>query len=175
MGQRGLSHLAGNQLAMGFQERHLSVPAPVTIGGRQIKRYHVSVTDAPIEDDIRMAAEAFVPVLLPPADDTPPASFLVLHRGANAAYLLVYSWVWDNVLHCQTASAGSSFLGSIDGELTQFRELRKPWIGCVWELPALTHEPAAWVRHVLKPDTPDLPGYLADTLQPGLVGAGSIA
>jgi hypothetical protein len=155
---------------MAFLERHLMVLPPVEIGGRQIKRYHVSVVDAPIEDEIRTAAEAFVPALLPPADETPPASFLVLHRGADAAYLLVYSWVWDNVLHCQTASAGSSFLSSVDGELTRFYEVRKPWIGCVWELPALTHEPAAWVRHMLTTDAPDLPGYLADTLQPGLVG-----
>lgn len=155
---------------MAFQQRYLTVAPPAEIGGRQIKRYHVSVVDAPVEQEIREAAEAFVPSLLPPADDTPPASFLVLHRGVDAAYLLVYSWVWDNVLHCQTASAGSSFLGSADGDLTRFREVPRPWIGCVWELPALTHEPAAWVRHMLKPPAPDLPGYLADTLQPGLVG-----
>jgi hypothetical protein len=160
---------------MAFQPRQLSVLRPIEIGGRQIKRYHVSALDAPIEDEIRSAAEAFVPALLPPADETPPASFLVLHRGHDAAYLLVYSWVWDNVLHCRTASAGSEFLGSVDGALTEFREVRKPWIGCVWELPALTHEPAAWVRHMLIPETPDLPGYLADTLPPGLVGAGPAA
>jgi hypothetical protein len=157
---------------MAFQQRYMTKAPPVEIGGRQIKRYHVSVVNAPVEQEIQEAAEAFVPALLPPADGTPPGSFLVLHRGVDAAYLLVYSWVWDNVLHCQTASAGSSFLGSADGELTRFREVRKPWIGCVWELPVLTHEPAAWVRHMLKPRTPDLPGYLADTLQPGLVGGG---
>lgn len=160
---------------MAFQPRYLAVLSPIERGGRKIKRYHVSVVDAPIEDEIRTAAEAFAPALLPSADDTPPASFMVLHRGVDAAYLLVYSWVWDNVLHCQTASAGSSFLGSVDGELTQFHEVHKPWIGCVWELPALTHEPAAWVRHMLTPDTPHLAGYLGDTLKPGLVGGGPTA
>lgn len=155
---------------MGFQQRHLTVLPPIRIGERHIKRYHVNAADGPIEDEIRTAAEAFVPALLPPADATPPASFLVLHRGVDAAYLLVYSWVWDNVLHCRTASAGSGFLGSVDGDLTEFHEVDRPWIGCVWELPALTHEPAAWVRHMLTPDTPDLQGYLADTMRPGLVG-----
>lgn len=154
-----------------LQSRNLLVAPPVEIGGRQVKRYHVSVFETPIEDDVSAAAEAFVPTLLPPADGTPPASFLILHRGLEAAYLLVYSWVWDNVLHCRTASAGSTFLGSVDGALCDFYEIERPWIGCVWELSALRHEPAAWVRHMLKPETPDLSGYLADSLQPGLVGA----
>jgi hypothetical protein len=160
---------------MAFHQRQLRVLVPVEIGGRQVKRYHVTALDGAIEEAVRVAAEAYVPTLLPPPDGTPPASFLVLHRGVDAAYLLVYSWVWDNVLHCRTASAGSSFLGSVDGDLTDFHEVRKPWIGCVWELPALTHEPAAWVRHMLAPETPDLPGYLADTLEPGPVGAGRAA
>lgn len=166
-----LSAAGDISVGMAFQPRHLTVPPPIEIGGRQIKRYHVSVFDVPIEDDVQAAAAAFVPALLPPPDDTPPASFMVLHRGLDAAYLLLYSWVWDNVLHCQTASAGSSFLGSVEGELTQFHEMQNPWIGCVWELPALTHEPAAWVRHMLTPETPDLAAYLADSLPPGLVGA----
>jgi hypothetical protein len=155
---------------MAFTQRHLTVPTPIEIGGRQVKRYHVSVFESPIEDDIQASARAFTPALLPPPDETPRASFMILHRGTDAAYLLLYSWVWDNVLHCRTASAGNSFLGSVDGDLTAFHEIAQPWIGCVWELPALTHEPAAWVRHMLKPSTPDLPGYLADSLQPGLVG-----
>jgi hypothetical protein len=156
---------------MAFQERHLVVLPPIEIGGRQVKRYHVSVFESPIEGEIQAAAEALAPALYPPVDDTPPASFLILHRGQDAAYLLVYSWVWDNVLHCRTASAGSSFLGSCDGDLLDFHEIAQPWIGCVWELPALRHEPGAWVRHMLRPDVPDLAGYLADSLQPGLVGA----
>jgi hypothetical protein len=156
---------------MAFQQRHLTVPPAIELGGRQVKRYHVSVFDSPIEDDIQVAAEAFAPGLFPSADVTPPASFMVLHRGLDAVYLLVYSWVWDNVLHCRTASAGSSFLGSHDGDLLGFHELVNPWIGCVWELSALSHEPTAWVRHMLDPHVPDLAGYLADSLQPGLVGA----
>jgi hypothetical protein len=155
---------------MAFIQRHLTVPPPINLGGRQIKRYHISVFDAPIEDAIQAAAQAFAPTLLPPPDDTPPASFMILHRGHDAAYLLLYSWVWDNVLHCRTASAGSGFLGSVDGELTQFHEIAQPWIGCVWELPTVTHEPAAWVRHMLAPNTPDLSAYLSDSLRPGLVG-----
>lgn len=33
---------------------------------------------------------------------------------------------------------------------------------CVWELLAVDHERQAWVDHVLvKPEAPDIPGYLA--------------
>ncbi len=52
----------------------------------------------------------------------------------------------------------------------RFAELARPWIGCVWELPPLGHERSAWVRHVLAPDEPDLPGYLADLLPEGKTG-----
>jgi hypothetical protein len=114
---------------MAFRDRHLTVLPPIELGGRQVKRYHVSVFESPIEDGIQAAAEALAPSLYPPADDTPPASFMVLHRGSAAAYLLVYSWVWDNVLHCRTASAGNSFLGSRDGDLLDFHEIEQPWIG----------------------------------------------
>lgn len=53
---------------------------------------------------------------------------------------------------CQAASAGSSLLGSVDGEFTRFTRCASHGSG-VWELPALKHEPAAWVRHMPAPDT----------------------
>jgi len=45
---------------------------------------------------IQKAAAEFLPRLLPsPDDETPPASFVIVHRGAgSAAYLNAYSWVW---------------------------------------------------------------------------------
>jgi hypothetical protein len=41
------------------------------------------------------------------------------------------------------------------------------WMGCVWELAPLGHERAAWIRHVLEPEIPDLGGYLSDVLPDG--------
>ena len=155
---------------MGFTEKYLSIQPVITIAEREIKRYHVNGDDAPIEPEIQRAAEEFLPKLLPQPDETPPATFIVLHRGREAAYLNAYSWVWDNVLHCATAAAGLPFLDCPDTDPTHFVELNRPWIGCVWELPALGHERSAWVRHMLVPDVPDLAGYLADTLPPGPTG-----
>lgn len=152
---------------MPFTPKHLCTLPPILIGGRHIKRYHVNLTDAPIEPEIEQAAYAFLPSLLPEPDGTPPATFVVLHRGVQSSYFLAYSWVWDNVLHLGVAAAGQPVLDCPDDDATHFVRVAKPWIGCVWELPALTHEPAAWVRHMLAPEKPDLDAYLADTLPDG--------
>ncbi|GII84737.1 hypothetical protein Ssi03_27270 [Sphaerisporangium siamense] len=158
---------------MPFTEKFLRVPGTIGVDGRHVKRYHVSTLDTEIEPEVQRAAYAFLPRLLPGPDDTPPAAFAVLHRGSGTAcYLNAYTWVWDNVLECHTAAAGVPFLGCDDTDPTHFKELARPWIGCVWELPPLEHERAAWVRHMLAPDAPLLPAYLADTLPEGRVGGG---
>ena len=152
---------------MTFHEKYLRAAGTVAVGGRQVKRYHVSI-EPEIEETIKKAAAEFLPRLLAAPDETPPAAFVILHRGAgSAAYLNAYSWVWDNVIECRTAAAGVPFLGCPDEDPEHFTELTRPWIGCVWELAPLGHERAAWVRHMLSPDRPDLAGYLADVLPDG--------
>jgi hypothetical protein len=155
---------------MPFTEKYLRTPGVVEIAGRLIKRYHVNTVDAEIEDEVREAAYAFVPGLLPKPDDTPPATFVVLHRGRDAAYVNAYSWVWDNVIECRSGVAGIPMLGCEDTDPTNFVALDRPWIGCIWELPPLEHERSAWVRHVFAPEEPDLAGYLADMFPAGRVG-----
>jgi hypothetical protein len=156
---------------MAFTERYLRTPGVIEVAGRRVKRYHVNTSDGEIEQAIQQAAYGFLPGLLAESDGTPPAAFVVLHRGQDAAYLNAYSWVWDNVLECHTAAAGIPFLGCEDDDPTNFKELAKSWIGCVWELPPLGHERSAWVRHMLAPDQPDLTSYLTDVLPEGMVGA----
>jgi hypothetical protein len=153
---------------MPYKDKIMRPAGTIEIGGRQVKRYHVS-SQPDIEERIQKAAYDFLPRLLPREDDgTPPASFVILHRGAgNAAYLVSYSWVWDNVIECRTAVAAVPFLGCEDDDPEHFIELDRPWIGCVWELAPLGHERAAWIRHMLEPGQPDLAGYLADVLPDG--------
>lgn len=156
---------------MAFTERYLRAADPIEVAGRQIKCYDVNVRDTAVDGPVRAAARSFLPVLLPEVDETPPAGFVVLHRGAGAAYLNAYSWVWDNVIECRTAAAGLPLIGCPDDDPTHFSTLTRPWIGCVWELPPLEHERSAWVRHMLVPEVADLDGYLADMLPDGPVGA----
>ncbi|MER6370492.1 hypothetical protein [Streptomyces mirabilis] len=155
----------------GFREKLLTVPPPIEVAGRRIKRYHVTADPAGIAPDVEAAAYAMLPKLLPEPDGTPPATFVVLHRGGDdGAYLNAYSWVWDNVLHFRGASAGQPVLGCPDRDPTHFITPDLPWIGCVWELPPILHERDAWVRHMLAPDAPDLDAYLADSLPEGTTG-----
>jgi hypothetical protein len=160
---------------MSFAERSLLAVDPVLVASRHVKAYHVTLDAAPVEPSVVAAAMAFLPRLLPapepPPDGTPPASFVILHRSAQAAYLNAYSWVWDNVIECRTAAAGIPFLGCPDDDPTVFVELAKPWIGCVWELGPFEYERSAWVRHMLEPAAPDLGAYLADRPS-GLVTGG---
>lgn len=122
---------------MPFTEKLLTVPPPVEVAGRRIKRYHVTADPAGIAPEVAEAAYAILPELLPEPDSTtPPATFVVLHRGGgDGAYLNVYSWVWDNVLHFAGAAAGQPVLGCPDTDPTHFVATDRPWIGCVWELP----------------------------------------
>lgn len=156
---------------MAFREKLLTVPPPIEVGGRHVKRYHVTDDPDGIASDVQDAAYRILPTLLPDPDGTPPAAFVVLHRGGDSgAYLNVYSWVWDNVLHFRGAAAGQPVLGCPDTDPTHFVPTDRPWIGCVWELPPLLHERDAWVRHLLAPETPDLTAYLADALPAGTTG-----
>ncbi len=157
---------------MTFTEKLLWSLPPIEIGGRGVKRYHVTADPAGIDPAVEKAAYAILPELLPPEpDSTPAAAFVVLHRGGDdGAYLNAYSWVWDNVLHFRGAVAGQPVLDCPDRDPAHFIRLDRPWIGCVWELPPIQHERDAWVRHVLAPDRPDLDGYLADSLADGTTG-----
>jgi len=154
-----------------FNEKLLTVLPPIEVAGRHIKRYHVTADPDGIAPEVAEAAYAMLPKLLPEPDGTPPATFVVLHRGGDdGAYLNAYSWVWDNVLHFRGAAAGQPVLGCPDRDPTHFVAPDLPWIGCVWELPPILHERDAWVRHLLAPQVPDLAAYLADTLPEGTTG-----
>ncbi|MFH9549984.1 hypothetical protein ACIBAH_18885 [Streptomyces sp. NPDC051445] len=157
-----------------FAEKLLTVLPPIEVAGRHIKRYHVTADPAGIAPEVQQAAYAILPELLPAPDGTPPATFVVLHRGGDdGAYLNAYSWVWDNVLHFRGAAAGQPVLGCPDDDPSHFVRTDRPWIGCVWELAPILHERDAWVRHVLArraPRVPDIEAYLADSPADGTTG-----
>ncbi|MBO0789214.1 MAG: hypothetical protein J2P33_24395 [Actinobacteria bacterium] len=156
---------------MTFAEKYLRSRPPVEVAGRMIKRYHVTPGPDGAEPEVERAAFEILPALLPEPDGTPPATFVVMHRGGdNAAYLNAYSWAWDNVLHYRAAAAAQPAVGCPDDDPTHFIVVDRPWIGCVWELPPIAHERDAWVRHMLLPDKPDLAAYLADSMPDGMTG-----
>jgi hypothetical protein len=154
---------------MAFSEKYMRNAGVIEAAGRKVKRYHISTMLGHIPDGIQNAAYAFLPQLLPkPDDETPPGGWAILHKGnAIPAYLVAYSWIWENVIECHAAVAGIPELGSDDENPENFKILDRPWMGCVWELAPFGHERTSWIRHVLEPGLPDLDGYLADVAPDG--------
>ncbi|HEY2639121.1 MAG TPA: hypothetical protein VGI66_04460 [Streptosporangiaceae bacterium] len=156
---------------MSITEKFLRAPGPIEIGGRMLKRYHITTFEAEIEPGIQKAAYDILPGLVPrPDEETPPGGWLVLHRGASGAYLCAYSWVWGNVVEMRSAVAGEPYLGCPDTDPEHFGVFDRRWIGCIWELAPFGYERSSWVRHILEPDRPDLTGYIHDTLAEGRTG-----
>jgi hypothetical protein len=157
---------------MTFHDKDLTVPPSITVGDRRVKRYHVDQPGRRIGPAVAEAAYALLPTLLPDPDpDTPPASWVVLHRGGDlGAYLLAYNWVWGNVVDVRYLVAGQPALGCPDDDPAHFAPVDRPLMGCVWELGVFEHERGAWIRHVLDPELPDLDSWLADTRAEGPVG-----
>lgn len=151
---------------MGFSERYMRQGGVAPVGDWRVKQYLVTVASTPLDSGVVEAAQAYLPKLLPSAaatDTTPRVAFSVLHEGVDAVWLMLYSWVYGEILHSRGASA------PLSGP-AEFTPLSEPLIGCVWELPALVHERSAWVRHGLQPDSPAVEDYLADFLPDGPVG-----
>jgi hypothetical protein len=61
---------------MALQPKLIRSRPPVTVNGRRMKRYDVTVTDEPFGDEVERAAMAVLPKLVPGIDDgTPPAGW----------------------------------------------------------------------------------------------------
>ncbi|MET8045623.1 hypothetical protein ABZU25_32735, partial [Micromonospora sp. NPDC005215] len=122
---------------MAFRDKELRTPGPVLVDGRHLKRYHIDQPERPIEPEVEKAAYDHLPLLLVDIvdDGTPAAGWVVLHRGADSgAYLLAYTWVWDNAVEVRVAAAGQPALDCPDEDPAHFVEVRRPAVGCVWEL-----------------------------------------
>jgi hypothetical protein len=157
---------------MPFSDKFVRALPVCDLAGRRVKPYHITrephTTLAPA---IVAAAHAMAErMLAPPDHEMPPASWLVLHEGKVPVYLCVYDWVWGNAVEVVGAAAAEPDLGCPDDDPTHFVPAGRILAGCVWELTLLEHERAAWVRHMLVPDEPDLDAYLADTVPDGPVG-----
>ena len=82
--------------------------------------------------------------------------FVIVHRGAEALWVLVCWWELDILYHqVLRAPLGTTDLQAVPaGGPT----------ACVWELLAIDRERRTWVAAVLQhPGSPDLDGYLAET------------
>jgi hypothetical protein len=160
---------------MPFQDKYVHALPVFDLAGRHIKPYHITrEPDGVLAPEIVDAAYAIAADLATPPDgEMPPATWLVLHEGKRPMYLCLYDWVWGNAIRVRGAAAAEPYAGCTDDDPAHFVETNQILAGCVWELATLEHERAAWVRHMLVPDEPDLASYLADRIPDGPVGLAS--
>jgi hypothetical protein len=111
-------------------------------------------TDLPDDAEVAAAVEVAGRELPQPPRGI---GFCIVHRGAEALWVLVCWWELDIMYErLWRADLGSTDLRAVppDGPTA-----------CVWELQAICHERQAWIEHVLtKPAAPDIAGYLGSTL-----------
>jgi hypothetical protein len=113
--------------------------------------------DADLPDDVEVAAAVTLAVQELPRPPRDGIGFCVVHRGAEALWVLVCWWELELLYErLFRADLGSTELLPVPPEGPT---------ACVWELLAIDHERQAWVDHVLaRPSAPDFAGYLASTL-----------
>jgi len=149
--------------AVPYQHRRTELLGVAARAGWKVKIIGISASDEPPSGAERTAALAAAEEILPQPPCTQArcgAGFVIVHRGAEALWVLVCWWELDILYHqVLRAPLGTTDLQAVpsDGPTA-----------CVWELLAIDHERRAWVAHMLQhPASPDLDGYLAAAVTAG--------
>jgi hypothetical protein len=151
-----------------FAERTLHRLGTASTGGWQLKRYAIAVAPAGPRPEIIRASDTATSAALSdagadlvslPLDGHPArAGFTIIHEARPACFLQINRWR-DGVDLVQT------YLTAPHDAPDRWTAVTDGAIGCVWELPVISHERDAWVRHMLGPaDGPHLRAYLDDLL-----------
>ena len=142
-----------------YSPRSIVALSPQFVRGWTVKRYGVSALRPAPADEVlefaRLAVEQTLPHSYP---DALSYAYSVVHEDGDGCYVVVGWWSLNRViLHSRT------WLADWDA-LTRPRPAPGHATACIWELVAMAHERQAWVEHVVRPDTPDLDGYLGSTV-----------
>ncbi|MFD8081697.1 hypothetical protein ACFV4F_08360 [Kitasatospora sp. NPDC059722] len=139
--------------------RRMVALAPDRVRGWRVKRYGISATrprpPAHVIEAARRAVERSLPEAYPEALS---CAFSVLHEDEDGCYVVVAWWSPNRlILHSRTWISAWA-------DPADWRPAPGAATACIWELVAMGAERDAWVRHVVRPDVPDLDGYLAATV-----------
>lgn len=89
--------------------------------------------------------------------ETYKTATLILHEGKEGCFAIINWWIDENMLqHFVYLSSNE------DAEYNLYSN--SGIITCVWELSVLWFERNAWVKHVLKNNSPDFEAYLNEQL-----------
>jgi len=141
-----------------YAPRSLSTLAPERFGAWTVKRYAVSALRPVPPAEVEEFARRAVALTLPEAHSGAPShAFSVVHEDEDGCYAVVGWWSQNRlIVHTRTWLGDWAELipAEAPGNAT----------ACIWELVAIAHERDAWVRHVVQPDCPDIPAYLASAV-----------
>jgi hypothetical protein len=139
-----------------YAPRSLSTQPAERVSGWTVKRYAISaLRDVPPEEVLDFARRA-VSLSLPDSAGRPHShAFTVVHEDEDGCYVVVGWWSLNRlILHSRTWI-------STWHDLSNLVEAPAHATACVWEIAAMAFERDCWVRHVVIPEQPDVPAYLA--------------
>ena len=147
-----------------YRPRVMAPLGRIDVPGHALKLTAIHLADRPSpEAGLLDAAREEARRVVPPAAEREGGSeglgFAILHEGLMGTWLLLHWWAHGDILCGRLLRAepgGRDFAPQDD----------RPLLACVWELAAIEHERAAWVRTMLR-ETPDPAAYLACAMPPG--------
>lgn len=149
-------------LKAAYAPRRIRYLGRCELDGWQLKLYAILHARRSLEGALIEAAKQAAREFLPqPArsDSHYGVGFISAHAGQSYDFVMVGYWAYDTELRYQSymrPSSGSYALAPVTaGELSSD----------VWDLALLAFERDAWVKWVLKAETPDLEGYLTAALE----------
>jgi len=111
--------------------------------------------DAMLVDAARLAAQD----ILPRPGASPPqrygVGFMIIHAANDVDFVLVCWWGAQNELFLRVLTAPPGR----PQQLRQHSNMESS-IACVWDLAVLWSEREAWTKYMMRPEGPDLDGYL---------------
>jgi len=153
-------------MTAGYRPRRCAPLASIAAGGMRLKRVWIDLhgaaaPPAPLGDAAWATAAAVVPEAAAAEGGAAGLGFAILHRGEAGNWLLMHWWAHGDICCQRLAHAPHDGPG--------FRDLSdRPLMACVWELPVIAAERAAWIDTMMT-GTPDPDGYVARTIAEGWV------
>ena len=148
-----------------YAKRRVQPLRPFEFAGWRLKVYGVNVEGRSVDHSLIEFARIAAQDLLPQPAVAPPdrygLGFMIVHAANDVDFVVICWWGAQNelLLRVFTAPAGQP------QQLRQHSNMDGP-IGCVWDLGVIWGEREAWTTHIMRPEGPDVEGYLND-LQDG--------
>lgn len=144
-----------------YQPRKITALKTRDTGPWRWKQYYIAFDASRYDEALVAASDASLDGLLAgpglPAEHR--VGFSVIHAGRDMDFVVHGYWTNGNELALKVFKAPPGRADQLTGS-----DNNGASVACVWDLAVIGHERQAWIDHLLRPETPDVAAYLADTL-----------